>query len=459
MGIPQKPHFATAMVVVAIIANSIRIISMAMKLMLSLIFFLGFYSKPALAEDLASWVFKSTSPSIFQIVVVDQRTREKESIGSGFMVESGSAVHLLATNYHVISDYTRYTDRYDIEYRTEEGLSGELKLIAIDAVNDLAILTSSEGMLPGGKALPLSREILSKGQKVLAIGNPQDKGMIVVEGAYGGAIKNRFYSRIIFSGTSLNPGMSGGPAVDERGRVIGVNVAIAANDINYLVPVESLWQLIEQAEKEDFSLKRSSREWRKMVVEQVLARQRLAINALIEVTPETAELKGFSYPKNLDPSFKCWGGGFKKDKQHNFDMTWVLCDQESDIYLKPYLNTGKIKYALAYLEGGKIPRAGFDAEYSEYYGASWLVEDKDEVDVREFSCESGFTSHASDNWKTAFCARAYKGYPGLYDVYFSSAILGHLNKGYYYKVSLEGVDIQMAKLFLGKLTERITWKE
>ncbi|QQG35223.1 MAG: trypsin-like peptidase domain-containing protein [Micavibrio aeruginosavorus] len=432
---------------------------MIIRFVLPVILLLGLCSGTARAEDRASRIFKDTIPGVFQIAVVDKRTQEKETIGSGFRVESASAMQFLATNYHVISDYTRYTDRYDIEYRAEEGQSGKLKLVAIDVVNDLAVLVSSEGKMPGEKVLALSRERQSKGQKVFAIGNPHDKGMIVIEGAYGGEIKNEFFDHIIFSGTSLNPGMSGGPAVDESGQVIGINVAIAANDINYLVPAASLGALLERAGKEDRSLKRTSNQWRDMAVEQVLTRQKRGIDALMKVTPEIAELNEFSYPKNLDQSFKCWGGGFKRDKNHNFNMTWVSCDQETDIYLKPYLNTGKIKYALAYLEGSKIPRTGFDVEYSEYYGASWLVEDKNEIDVHEFSCESGFTRHAGDNWKSAFCARAYKGYPGLYDVYFSSAILGHPNKGYYYKASIEGVDIQTAKSFLGKIAENVTWKE
>ncbi len=432
---------------------------MLIKLILPVIVFLCLYAPTAGAEDQASALFVSSLPSVFQIAVIDKRSQEKEAIGTGFRFESDKGLPLLATNYHVISDYTRYTDRYDIQYRTEDGRSGLLELVAIDVAHDLAVLTSKDEFFISKEGLHLSRDVLSKGQSIFAIGNPHDKGMMVIEGVYGGTINNNFYTHIIFSGASLNPGMSGGPAVNETGHVIGVNVSIEANDINYLVPVSALWGLLERVRKEGFVPKRSSNQWRKMAAGQVLDRQRAGIEALLKVTPEITDLKGLTFPKNLDPSFKCWGGGNKRGKEYNIEEAWIVCHQESDIFLKSGLNTGRIQYGLVYSDGASVPRLGFDYEYSDSYGSSWLADAKEEWDMSEFECESGFTRHANDDWKTALCTRRNKGYPGLYDVYFSSAILGHAKRGYYYKASLEGVDKQLAILFLGHLTEKITWKK
>lgn len=432
---------------------------MILKLILPIIFILSFYVSPAGAEDRASALFKSSIPSVFQIVVVDKRSQEKESIGTGFRLESGAGMPLLATNYHVIADITRYPANYDIQYRAEDGRSGLLELVAVDVARDLAILTSEDKSFSAIPGLLLSGDALTKGQDIFAIGNPHDKGMIVVEGAYGGTISNEFYTHIVFSGASLNPGMSGGPAVNESGKVVGVNVSIEANDINYLVPVAALRSLVENARQEDTAPPRSSNEWRKTIARQVLDRQRAGIEALLKVTPEIMDLKGFSFPRNLDPSFKCWGGGEDRGQKVNFDEAWLVCRQESDIYLKDGLSTGTIRYALAHVDGASASRLGFDYEYADNYGSAWLSREKDEVDVTAFACDSGFTRHGGENWKTAICSRGYKGYPGLYDVYFSSALLGHARKGYYYKVSLEGVDKELARSFLSKLTEKITWKK
>lgn len=433
---------------------------MMLKLILPLLVILTLYAFPARAEDRASALFKSSIPSVFQIAVVDKRSQEKDSIGTGFkFVADGEKQPLLGTNYHVISDFTRDTVNYEIQYRTEDGRSGLLELVAIDVAHDLAILTSKDESFVSGQGLLLSEDTPAKGQNIFAIGNPHDKGMMVVDGSYSGMINNAFYTHIIFSGASLNPGMSGGPTVDESGKVIGINVAIAANDINYLVPVSALRSLFEKSRQEGRALDRTSHEWRKLIAAQVLARQSTGVEALLKVVPEVADLKGLSFPKKLDNSFKCWGGGNKQGQKVNFDEAWVVCHQENDIYLKAGLDTGRIRYALSHTDGASASRLGYDYDYSHDYGSSWLVEDKDEVDVSAFTCESGFTQHAGENWKSALCTRRYKGYPGLFDVYFSSALLGHPRKGYYYKVSLEGVDQELARLFLGKLTEKITWKK
>lgn len=433
---------------------------MMLKLILPLLVVLSSYAFPLRAEDRASVLFKSSIPSIFQVAVVDKRSQEKDSIGTGFLFEvDGGKQLLLGTNYHVVSDFTRDTVNYEIQYRTEDGRSGLLDLLAVDVARDLAILASKDGDFVEGQGLALRKGALTKGQNIFAIGNPRDKGMMVVEGAYGGMIKNAFSEYVIFTGASLNPGMSGGPAVDESGKVVGVNVLTAGNDLNYLIPVSALQALFELSRHETQASDRTSTAWRKAIAAQVLERQRAGIEALLKVAPEIANLKGLSFPKKLDASFKCWGGGEKRGQKVNFDKAWVVCQQEDDIFLKSGLNTGKIKYALSYIDGAPASRLGFDYDYSNDYGSSWLIKDKDEVDVSVFTCDSGFTQHAGENWKSALCTRRYKGYPGLYDVYFSSALLGHPRKGYYYKVSLEGVDQELARLFLGKLTEKIAWKK
>ena len=55
------------------------------------------------------------------------------------------------------------------------------------------------------------------------MGNPHDLGMTIIEGTYNGLIQTSRFQKILFSG-SLNSGMSGGPAMDDKGRVIGVGV-------------------------------------------------------------------------------------------------------------------------------------------------------------------------------------------------------------------------------------------
>ena len=65
---------------------------------------------------------------------------------------------------------------------------------------------------------------MSQGERIYSLGNPLDIGFAVIEGTYNGLVERSFYPTIFFAG-SLNPGVSGGPTLDQQGRVIGINVA------------------------------------------------------------------------------------------------------------------------------------------------------------------------------------------------------------------------------------------
>ena len=74
---------------------------------------------------------------VYQIRVASPKAGSKSAIGSGFQV---SADGLIATNYHVISGYVQSPDKNRIEYRSQDGGTGALRLLDFDVVNDLAIL-------------------------------------------------------------------------------------------------------------------------------------------------------------------------------------------------------------------------------------------------------------------------------------------------------------------------------
>ena len=80
---------------------------------------------------------------------------------------------------------------------------------------------------------------------IYSLGNPHDLGMILVPGTYNGLQKYSFYPRIHFTG-AVNAGMSGGPTVDAAGKVVGVNVASAGNQLGFLVPADALQALLQR---------------------------------------------------------------------------------------------------------------------------------------------------------------------------------------------------------------------
>jgi hypothetical protein len=153
-------------------------------------------------------------------------------LGSGFVVDKG----LVATNKHVV-------ECSGTGYVTLIGQTAKHTISAkyLDSVHDLAIL-KVEGL--SAPAIPLSNvPNLSIGDKIYAAGNPQG-----LEGTFSdGIISSLRYSagRIQFT-AAISQGSSGGPVVDEYGRVIGVTVSYltSGQNLNFAVPTQLLQALI-----------------------------------------------------------------------------------------------------------------------------------------------------------------------------------------------------------------------
>ena len=102
-----------------------------------------------------------------------------------------------------------------------QGRTGSAELLAIDVIHDLALLRlrGAQGAAPiefTPLAFRSASAPLAKGERLYSLGNPLDVGFAVAEGIYNGPVERSFLPQIFFGG-SLNPGMSGGPAVDDAG--------------------------------------------------------------------------------------------------------------------------------------------------------------------------------------------------------------------------------------------------
>jgi S1-C subfamily serine protease len=137
--------------------------------------------------------------------------------GSGFAVAEGGYV---LTNYHVISGARQ------IEARLADGRRVRAALIGTDTLTDLALLRIDADLEPlawGDDAA------LRAGSPVLAAGSPLDFHLSVsagIVGGFGRAYDGADPVGYIQHDAALNPGNSGGPLIDDTGRVVGVNTAI-----------------------------------------------------------------------------------------------------------------------------------------------------------------------------------------------------------------------------------------
>ena len=197
------------------------------------------FSAPAAAQEPplsahARSIFEGSRDSIAQIRVLLGRSDSHTSTGTGFVV---SADGLMLTNYHVVADKALEPDTYRLEFVLPGGKRGALRILAIDVLHDLAVV---QGDFGGAKPLPFREGLLGKGDRGFSLGYPLDQGLAVTEGTYNGRSEEHYYEHFHFTG-ALNPGMSGGPALDAAGRVFGVHVAshFGGQLVGFLVPAES----------------------------------------------------------------------------------------------------------------------------------------------------------------------------------------------------------------------------
>jgi serine protease Do len=163
---------------------------------------------------------------------------ERQSLGSGFII---SADGYIITSYHVIASAKQITVRLaqprDDEYKAT--------VVGVDELTDLAVLKIvARRPLP---TIPLgSSASLQIGEWLIAIGNPFGLDQTVTAGIVSG--KGRVigagpYDDFVQTDASINAGNSGGPLLNLRGEVVGVNSAILSRaggniGIGFAIPID-----------------------------------------------------------------------------------------------------------------------------------------------------------------------------------------------------------------------------
>jgi len=193
-------------------------------------------------SQVVSRTVKMVSPSVVKIDVIhNSENSPARSFSSKAVTGSGSGFvytpdGFILTNSHVVSA------AQSIEVCFTDGKKLKARLIGDDPHTDLAVVKVDGFQLPYAHLGDSSR--LSVGQLVVAIGNPFGFECTVTSGivsALGRSIRSnsgRLIDQVIQTDAALNPGNSGGPLVNSRAQVIGVNTAIIrpAQGICFAVP-------------------------------------------------------------------------------------------------------------------------------------------------------------------------------------------------------------------------------
>jgi len=423
-----------------------------MKAFFTLVFIL--LSHTIFATEQAEEIFAQLTPSLYQIKLIDKASGEKSSIGSGFQISKDG---IIATNYHVISSYALHPEKYRIEYLDHLGNKAEIDLVSVDVINDLALVKRQ--VTTDMPYFKLSDKKPIKGEKLFALGNPHDLGMIVVPGTYNGLKKESFNERIHFTG-SINSGMSGGPVVNKDEQVVGINVATSGNQIGFLVPHDKLLNLFD-----DYNENAPS-DIEQQMSAQLIANQNKLMTALLNNTWQNKELAGKAMIPIIDvPFIRCWGDSNADKTDAIIEVVIANCTLDENTYLSSHFFTGSVEIEFKYMQAKDLSDNKFYHLYQQQISRAGPGNRAGKEDVSEYQCrhdliipESTANTDKEINNKSIFCTRAYKDFPSLYDVLYLSASVDRNQQGLVSHFTLAGISQENAMAFTSKFMEAVSWK-
>jgi len=396
----------------------------------------------------ATEVFRRFASQVARVEIVEAGSGTKVTVGSAFFVRGPG---LLVTNFHVVADLLYDPDRYSARL-TNSGavVAQDVSVEGFDVVHDLAVLrVAGEG---AGAFTPHTAEI-PIGSRLYALGFPADIGLSIVEGTYNGLLAHTLHPRVHFTG-SLNPGMSGGPAITEDGALVGVNVSTAGNQISFLVPVRRVLDLVARVTAPTYTAPDDP------IAElgrQLHDHQSAYVGALLADSVTSVVLGPYRVPSGTPELFECWGDSFDRDEER-YEQVEHQCSSGDDVYLARGFSSGILNVHHQLVRAGALNRMQRSALHTELYQSAFSDFDfltNDEMTARR--CGESNVQSGDLILRVAFCAQRYERFDGLYDVTIRTAVLGAPDDGLISTVRLSGIDFPNARALMGRYVEGIGW--
>lgn len=406
----------------------------------------------------AERVYAQVRPSLLQIRTLVAAAGRQSSIGSGFLV---GADGLAVTNYHVVSQFALEPKTYRLEYKRPDGTEGTLALLAIDIANDLAVVRLDGADLPHLDFDPRAVEgELPRGERAYAMGNPLDLGFTIVEGTWNGLVERSYNERVHFTG-AINPGMSGGPAVDANGRVVGVNVAkrLDGELVSFLVPARRASALVERA--------RSNPPIGIDVVREEIDRQLLDwqagfYGALIAKGWRSTPFGPYQAPESEAPWFNCWAQtNAEKAPKPRAQVDGATCSTPSALFVAEDIQSGSAQFSHAYVRSNELNAFQFATFVSQLpiFRSAGMTGAWQRKRLTRPECEERFVaaSPAAPALHAIWCARAYRDFADLYDVALTLVTQDRDREALVSRLVVQGIAYDNALTLGRRFLEGVAW--
>ncbi len=398
----------------------------------------------------AQRVYEGAREKLVQIRTVLRNSDTQASVGSGFFVSRDG---LIITNFHVASQLALEPDRYRGVYVPVDGAEAPVELLAFDVQHDLALLRVQkvERDYPAlgfrGKDAPLAR-----GERIYSLGNPKDIGFAVTEGTYNGLVLRSFYPRIFFGG-AINPGMSGGPVLDETGLVVGINVSKRQDgeQLSFLVPAEFAQALLARG----VAAKPLTQPAYAEVTRQLMVHQEQLTHRFLTTPLRAQKHGGYSVPVFDDALARCWGSGRDSDFKA-FELERTNCQMDSYLFAGE-TTTGLIQMRYEAYDGPKLGALRF----SQLYGQSFANERFATQGSRRMTaaeCSERYIDRQGMVMRAVVCMSAYRKLVGLYDVSVLVASLNRPTQGVQGRMDARGFNFSNGLKLVAKYLDGFKWE-
>ncbi len=398
----------------------------------------------------AKKIYEQARSQLVQIRTVLKGRASQTSVGSGFFVTKDG---LIVTNFHVVSEAALKPDRHDLVYVTADGREAPLQILQLDVLHDLALLRASDATGRSFDALGFRPEAepLAQGERIYSLGNPLDVGFAVVQGTYNGLVKRSFYPQIFFGG-ALSGGMSGGPALDEEGHVIGINVArrVDGEQVSFLVPASFATALLARG-KDAAPLSGPAYA---IVDEQLQKHQALLTERFLQQGWKPATHPRYQVPVPPDVFMRCWGSS-EPSRTGGLDFERSDCVMDTRIFVGDF-NTGTISLRHESYDGTKLGTLRFAARYSLSFRNEAFVRLSPQHQTKP-RCNEDYIDRDGLALRAVVCVRAYKKLPQLYDVSVLVATLDQSQTGVQGRFDAQGVSFANAQRLAQHYLEAYRW--
>ena len=376
-------------------------------------------------------IYEQARSQLVQIRTVLKGRASQTSVGSGFFVTPQG--HIL-TNFHVVSEAALKPEQHDLVY-----------------------VTAAKGFRIGGAkrfdalAFRPASEPLAQGERIYSLGNPLDVGFAVTQGTYNGLVKRSFYPQIFFGG-ALSAGMSGGPALDDEGHVVGVNVArrIDGEQVSFLVPGEFANALLARG-KDAAPIVGSAYP---IVDEQLLKHQAALTDRFIEQGWKDATHPRYRVPVPPDVFMRCWGTS-TVSQTGGLDFERSDCVMDTRIFVGEF-TTGTIALRHESYDGTKLGPLRFASRYAASFRNESFVRLSSQHQTKP-RCEEDYIDRDGLPLRAVVCMRAYKKLPQLYDVAVLVATLDQSETGVQGRFDAQGVSFANAQRLAQHYLDAYRW--